>query len=130
MAERIYGYKEPEVVGKYIAPLAPHDHEDEIQGFLEEIKIGESIKNVETIRKNKIGDNIPVSIMISPIIDNENSTVGASTRCRDVSERLKANQQKEALQAQLFQAQKMEAVGTLASGVAHDFSGLLQVVLG
>ncbi len=129
-AERIYGYKEQEVVGKPITILAPHDREDEIKGFLEQIKSGISVKRIETVRRNKIGKNIPVSITISPIIDQEGCIIGASTISRDISDRVKAAQQREGLQEQLFQAQKMEAIGTLAGGFAHDFNNKLQVIAG
>ena len=129
-AEKIYGYKEHEVVGKPITILAPHDREDEIKGFLEQIKNGKSVKHIETVRRKKNGDTIPVSLTISPIIDKEGHIIGTSTITRDITDRVKAAQQREALQEQLLQAQKMEAIGTLAGGFAHDFNNKLQVIGG
>ena len=129
-AEQIFGYKEHEVIGKPITILAPHEREDDIHGFLEQIKSGKSLKHLETVRRKKDGDTIPVSLTMSPIIDKDGSIIGASSTVRDISDRVKAAQERQSLQEQLVQSQKMEAVGILAGGIAHDFNNLLQVVLG
>lgn len=129
-AEKIYGYREHEVIGKSITILAPTDSEDEIHAFLGQVKNGKSLKCARTVRRKKSGENVYISLTISPIIDRQGRIIGASTIARDISDRIRTEQQSEALQAQLFQAQKLEAIGTLTSGIAHDFNNLLQVVIG
>ncbi len=56
--------------------------------------------------------------------------VGMVGTVRDVSDRLNAQKEKEILQKQFFQAQKMEAVGRLAGGIAHDFNNILAAIMG
>ena len=129
-AERSFGYRNTEAIGKNISILAPNDRKYEPEGFLKQIKSGKSVKNVETVRQRKTAHNIPACLTVSPIIDESGGVVGASAIVRDISDRVKAEQQREALQSQFFQAQKMEAVGTLAGGIAHDFNNLLQAVMG
>ncbi|MGO8878960.1 MAG: PAS domain S-box protein [Desulfomonilaceae bacterium] len=64
------------------------------------------------------------------LLMEKDSIVGFQSIARDITERRQAEQEKQALQAQLFQSQKMEALGTLVGGIAHDFNNMLQVILG
>ncbi len=121
-AERIYGYQADEVIGRPIALLAPPDRQDEIPKILESIRDGKPVEHFETVRVTKDGKHLNISISASPIRNPEGEIVGASTIARDVTAQKRAEDQ-------LRQAQKMEAVGRLAGGVAHDFNNILGIII-
>ena len=121
-AEHIYGYTSEEMVGKSISVLTPRNRPDEIPGILEKIKRGERLEHYETVRVAKDGRHLQVSVSISPIRDSAGKIIGASAITRDVTEQKHAEDQ-------LRQAQKMEAVGRLAGGVAHDFNNVLAIII-
>jgi len=121
-AERMYGYHADEVIGKSISILAPKDRQDEIPGILEKIRRGENVEYFESVRVTKSGQHLNVSISVSPIYDADGTIVGASAIARNVTAQKRTEEQ-------LRQAQKMEAVGRLAGGVAHDFNNILGIII-
>ena len=65
----------------------------------------------------------------APRFDSQGTFLGYIGHCLDITERKRVESERERLQAQLLQAQKMEAVGRLAGGIAHDFNNLLMGIL-
>ena len=120
-AEAMYGYTADEIVGKNISLLTSKDRPDEIPQILARIRSGERIEHYESVRVTKDGRHLNVSISISPIKDPNGKIVGASAIARDITAQRRAEDH-------LRQAQKMEAVGRLAGGVAHDFNNILGIV--
>jgi len=120
-AERIYGYTPEEVVGKPIFLLAPGDGSNEIQKILQRIALGERIEHHESMRLTKDGRHLDMSLSVSPLRNAIGEVVGASVIARDVTAQKRAD-------SQLRQAQKMEAIGRLAGGVAHDFNNILAII--
>jgi len=89
-AERIYGYSAQELIGQHISVLAPASQHNEISQILERIKRGEHVDHYETIRLRKDGQQVVVSLTISPIKDTYGNIIAASTIARDITERKRA----------------------------------------
>ena len=89
-AERIYGYTEREIIGKPISILAPPERKDETVQIIERIIKGEYIQHYETIRRRKDGQNIDISLAVSPIKDLDGKIVAASTIGRDITDQKRA----------------------------------------
>ena len=153
-AEWLFGYTADEAVGRPITMLIPPDRLDEEPKILQQLKRGERVDHFETIRMRKDGSRLNISLTISPVKGADGRIVGASKIARDITERKRAQEalqnlnaeletrvadrtadlrrsitERERLQDQLLQSQKMESLGTLASGVAHDFNNLLNIIL-
>jgi len=84
-AERIYGYLSKEMIGKHISLIIPSDRRDEMEEIFGLIRQGIAVNNLETIRIRKDGSPVEVGMTISPIRDENDIVIGASTIARDIS---------------------------------------------
>jgi PAS domain S-box-containing protein len=83
---------------------------------------------LQSVHKKRDGSIFPVEVRVGLLDLGEQRVVMALAR--DVSERLAAEQERQKLESQLQQAQKMESIGTLAAGIAHDFNNILSPIYG
>ena len=86
-AERLYGYRSEEIVGRSIKLLAPPNWEEEIQNILEQLERGQRVESLETVRRCKDGRLVDISLSVSPIRNAKGEIVGASAIARDIGGR-------------------------------------------
>jgi PAS domain S-box-containing protein len=122
-AARIKGYSSAEVIGKHFRMF--YTEEDRKSGVPErviETALTRGKFETENWRVRKDGTKFWASVVLDAIRDDAGNIVGIAKVTRDMTER-------RAMQEQLQQSQKMEAIGQLTGGVAHDFNNLLTVIL-
>ncbi|MCK9908598.1 PAS domain S-box protein [Microbacteriaceae bacterium K1510] len=129
--ERIKGYAPDEIIGQHFSRFyTPADQADgkpsralwtaQTSGRYEE----------EGWHVRKDGTFFWASVVIDPIRDDSGKLIGFAKITRDISERREAQIKLEKMQRQLVEAQKMDALGQLTGGVAHDFNNILMIVSG
>jgi PAS domain S-box-containing protein len=92
-AERMFGYKDKEVIGKHISLLIPTEKLPEEDMIIDRIRRGLRVQHFETVRVTKSGSTIPISLTISPIRASDGKIIGASKIARDISDQLRAQRE-------------------------------------
>lgn len=121
-AELAFGYLEAEVVGQSVLRLVFEDARQTEADRLMLVLNGETIRQFETVFRHKDGRRLSVLASASPMRDEDGKVIGTAHVARDVTAQKK-------LEAQMLRSQRMEAIGTLAGGVAHDLNNLLSPML-
>ncbi|MDK9698649.1 MAG: PAS domain S-box protein [bacterium] len=127
-AETLFGWLESEVIGKP-PPIIPTDQFPTFVENITRIASGEKIVYHDVPMLCKSGDLIPCDISIGPFGRSRTETTGFVAIISDVRERKQADKDRLHYESELRQAHKMEAVGRLAGGVAHDFNNMLSVII-
>ncbi|HZZ93920.1 MAG TPA: PAS domain-containing sensor histidine kinase [Usitatibacter sp.] len=94
-AERLYGYKAAEILGKSIFTLIPEHLKREEEEILQRVKRGERVEHYETCRLRADGSCVEVSITVSPVYDAEGRIIGSSKIARDISATREAQRRKD-----------------------------------
>ncbi|HEX8556529.1 MAG TPA: PAS domain S-box protein [Pyrinomonadaceae bacterium] len=123
-AEKLYGYRAEEAIGRHISLHVPPERLDEVPAILESIRRGQSVSVYETVRVKKNGEAIHVSLTVSPIRDAAGEITGASSVAKDITERKRAAEAlREADQRAIREYERLlERVASLAQtlGTARD----------
>lgn len=123
-AERIFGYSKAEAIGKHAYDLiVPADVTRAVDVVWEKLLKGDASSHSinDNVRKN--GTRLTCEWFNTPLRDSSGDIRGVASMAMDITER-------EAVGEQLRSAQRLESLGVLASGVAHDFNSSLMVILG
>lgn len=94
-AERVFGFSAEEAIGKHISLVIPPERISEEDQILTQLRAGQRIEHFETERMRSDGQRILVSLTISPIKDDAGNVVGASKIVRDVTDRKRAEADRE-----------------------------------
>jgi PAS domain S-box-containing protein len=125
---RVTGWSATDVIGKTAADLDIWKDPSERQQLIDGIAAKGKIDNLEA--RFRLKDGRTITTLMSAVLIRLHDRPHILTITRDISELKSAQQEREQLKTQLIQAQKMEAIGTLAGGIAHDFNNILGAIIG
>jgi len=129
-AQRIKGYRADEVIGQHFSLFfTPQDCADGRPERLLRQALEQGVAQDEGWRVRKDGTQFWALAALDVIRDDQGQIIGLAKVTRDITDRRESAMQLDAVRAQLFQAQKLEALGQLTGGLAHDFNNMLTIII-
>jgi PAS domain S-box-containing protein len=120
-AERIFGYRAEEIIGKSIKLIIPPELHDEEGQILTRIQRGQRIDHYETVRLTKSGERIDIALTISPVKDDHGQVIGAAKIARDITHRKRAEEA-------LRRAEKLAITGRMVLMLSHEINNPLAAI--
>ena len=131
MFEHFFGAKEKDIIGKTDYDFVEKDLAETFRDYdRKAIAAGKPSVNEEWVTFAGNSQRVLLETIRTPMIGDQGKLIGVLGVSRDITERKKNEEEQAKLRNQLQQAQKMESVGRLAGGVAHDFNNMLSVIIG
>jgi PAS domain S-box-containing protein len=112
-AEKMFGYTEEDVIGKHISLIIPTERLSEEQYIISEVSKGNKVNHFQTVRLARNGKQVPISLSVSPILDEKGNIIGASKIARDITEQLVVQEENARLyeQVKMLNKKKDEFIG-------------------
>ena len=127
--EKLFGLRAEDVVGRTMPEVIGQERFERVQPFVQRALAGEKVSFESKIRW-MTGEIRTGLTHFLPEVDEQNNVLGFIVVGIDITELRQAEDERNRLEAQLRQAQRLESIGRLAGGVAHDFNNMLGVIIG